>query len=166
MKHYEYEISLFVDNELDNGQKEELFRHLAECDKCRQDMSDYLLLKQQSKSVIAENVSAVNLKPSRSKYFYKAGFYISAAAAILLIFILVNKTPKTVYIKSTPEITQTVVPEAGNISNQKEERITGVKAIKAERIPASHNYINYISGIPGIKLSEKDIITHDYRNDL
>jgi len=166
MKHYEYEISLFVDNELDNGQKEELFRHLAACEKCRQDMSDYLLLKQQSKSIIAENVSAVNFKPSRSKYFYKAGFYISAAAAIFLVFILVNKTPKTVYIKSAPEITQTVTPEVRNISDQKEEPAAEVKIIKAERVTATDNYINYISGIPGIKLSEKDIITHDYRNDL
>ncbi len=45
MKHYEFEISLFVENELPPDKKEELFLHLSSCKKCSKVLTDYQKIK-------------------------------------------------------------------------------------------------------------------------
>ncbi|MGE5412394.1 MAG: anti-sigma factor family protein [Clostridiales bacterium] len=45
MKHYDYEISLFVEDELPDEQVHELNMHLASCKSCRQVLSDYIEIK-------------------------------------------------------------------------------------------------------------------------
>lgn len=45
MKHYEFEISLFVENELPPDKKEELFLHLSGCKKCSKVLTDYQKIK-------------------------------------------------------------------------------------------------------------------------
>lgn len=45
MKHYDYEISLFVEDELPDEQVHELNMHLASCKSCRQVLSDYMEIK-------------------------------------------------------------------------------------------------------------------------
>lgn len=45
MKHYEYEISLFVEDELPLEKKEELFLHLSGCKKCSKVLADYQKIK-------------------------------------------------------------------------------------------------------------------------
>ncbi|MGA9291768.1 MAG: hypothetical protein WBV81_04210 [Ignavibacteriaceae bacterium] len=45
MKHYEYEVSLFVENELPPDKKEELFLHLSRCNKCSNVLTDYQKLQ-------------------------------------------------------------------------------------------------------------------------
>lgn len=45
MKHYEFEISLFVEDELPPHKKEELFLHLSSCKKCSKVLMDYQKIK-------------------------------------------------------------------------------------------------------------------------
>ena len=45
MKHYEYEISLFVEDELPENKKEELLAHLTNCKRCNALMNDFSNIK-------------------------------------------------------------------------------------------------------------------------
>jgi hypothetical protein len=45
MKHYEYEISLFVEDELPPDKKEGLLLHLSSCKKCSKVLADYQKIK-------------------------------------------------------------------------------------------------------------------------
>lgn len=45
MKHYEYEISLFVEDELPPDKKEKLLLHLSGCKKCSKVLTDYQKIK-------------------------------------------------------------------------------------------------------------------------
>jgi Putative zinc-finger len=47
MKHFEYEISLLVEDELPEDQKRELLSHLSVCKKCRQTLEDFSKIKQE-----------------------------------------------------------------------------------------------------------------------
>ncbi|MDP4115347.1 MAG: zf-HC2 domain-containing protein [Bacteroidota bacterium] len=47
MKHYDFEISLFVDNELDEEMQREMFEHLAKCGECRKTVQGFLGIKKE-----------------------------------------------------------------------------------------------------------------------
>ncbi len=92
MKHYELEISQFVDNELPEHGRKELFVHLAECEECGRVLADYMEMKSGSRSFY-ENMEyepehPVNLPvlPQRTKErnIYQAMFYFAAAASVVL----------------------------------------------------------------------------------
>lgn len=115
MKHYEYEINLFVDGELPEDKNKELFAHMAECTECRNLYPEFVLLEKQTKEYYDQKISSnipnksplANIYPAKNNnqirknskvnnpQFYKMAFYISAAAAIILMFINLNKKPET-----------------------------------------------------------------------
>lgn len=166
MKHYEYEISLFSDNELSEPESDELFKHLAGCTKCRQELRDIMLLKQQSKQIVAQNIADIHSPRRRVNIFYKAGFYIAAAAAVILLLIMATKTPEIIYTEAAVTHVQTPVPEEQVIPGRQETPEAVIKTKNVNLNGDEGKYIKYISSIPGVKLSDDDVITHDYRNDL
>ncbi|MCL5029876.1 MAG: zf-HC2 domain-containing protein [Bacteroidetes bacterium] len=91
MKHYELEISQFMDNELPADEQKELFIHLSGCEDCRETLSDFMETKKESKSFYNEldaELKSVKLSAAvqqkREKNIYKTSFYFSAAASIIL----------------------------------------------------------------------------------
>ncbi len=89
MKHYEMEISQYIDGELNPDESREMFRHIGECVECRELLSDFIMLKDKSRSFCTENIKEISgTRPAKSSGFYKYAFYASSAAAIILIFIL------------------------------------------------------------------------------
>ena len=58
MKHYDLEISRFIDNELSANEQKELFSHLSNCEDCGKILSDFMEMKQNSRSFY-ENLSVV-----------------------------------------------------------------------------------------------------------
>lgn len=117
MKHCEFEISQFVDGELTGEGKNELFRHLSECSECQKVFSEYLELKEKSKDFCAGKISkeiskkAFTLNPTvpeRKRLFYRTAFYISSAAALLLLFFTVTLKPRPEVITKTVNNIDTV----------------------------------------------------------
>ena len=45
MKHYEYEISLYVEGELPENKKEELLAHISSCKICKAVINDFFNIK-------------------------------------------------------------------------------------------------------------------------
>jgi len=92
MKHYQLEISQFVDNELPADELKKLFVHLSDCEECRGILSDFMGMKKGSKAFYDD--IDVDLKPAiklpaeivprKVKNTYKTLFYFSAAASIIL----------------------------------------------------------------------------------
>jgi len=92
MKHYELEISQFIDNELTAGEQKKLFAHLSDCEECRAILSDFMEMKKESRAFY-EDID-VDLKPvinlpeavesKKENNIYKPLFYFSAAALIIL----------------------------------------------------------------------------------
>ncbi len=101
MKHYDYEISLFVDGELQDSEQDKLFEHLAECPECRETLVELMNLKDKSKKYFAEqlperDISAIPLfkqTKTNKRNYYREAFYFAAAACLLLgVLFLLNKT--------------------------------------------------------------------------
>jgi len=97
MKHYEFEISCFVDGELPAADEKELFAHLSECPECRRCLNDSLKMKKE----ISAHYSLMNYEKNPAaaadyaktrrgfSYFsYRLGLAASAAAVIALCFLL------------------------------------------------------------------------------
>ncbi len=92
MKHYEQEISQFVDSELPAIVQKELFAHLTECEECRNALSDFMEMKRELETYY-ENIEIdlsgginlpVEVKVGKRRNIYKPLFYLSAAASIIL----------------------------------------------------------------------------------
>ena len=98
MKHYELEISQFMDNELSDDEQKILFTHLSECEECRKTLSDFMEMKKESRlfyeNINVELKSAITLPfgvdSKKEKNIYKPLFYYAAAASIIfgLLFLL------------------------------------------------------------------------------
>jgi hypothetical protein len=89
-KHVEFEISKFIDHELDSEDEKKLFAHLAECTKCRSAFTDYLKFKTETKNFYTDlgkgfdEPLQIPALPISSKYNYKYPFYIAAAASVIM----------------------------------------------------------------------------------
>jgi hypothetical protein len=118
MKHYEYEINLFVDGELSPGGKTELFNHLAYCEMCRNDLEEYYKVKNKARKFCDDKISSLmphnsidvfkESVPSKKSSilsankeitspknnFYKYSFYTAAATVAVLSFLLVSIKPQ------------------------------------------------------------------------
>jgi hypothetical protein len=99
MKHYDFEISLLVENELPENKKEELFLHLAKCRKCSKTLSDFRQLKSSVTSFYSdlpgsknelEYGGTNNLILKRKSSFSKYIIPLSFAAFIILMFFLLS----------------------------------------------------------------------------
>lgn len=97
MKHYEFEISQFMDNELPADEQKNLFAHLSECSECAKVLSGFMNIKMGVNSVYSD--MNVELKSSfavinapeplaKKRNIYKTMFYYAAAASVLLGFFL------------------------------------------------------------------------------
>ncbi|MCX6174345.1 MAG: zf-HC2 domain-containing protein [Ignavibacteriales bacterium] len=163
MKHYDYEINLFIDGELEEENREELFLHLAECNECRNTFADLLLLKEKSKAHCSESINQLKQKPSVAKSFYKFGFYAASAAAVFLLFFLVLQNPKDTFITKNQARVDTVfvqkeIPTAQN-------QITNTNSLtpgKKEYIQTSQQeYLHYVMSLRTEKFTEADLIKLD-----
>lgn len=140
MKHYGFEISQFVDDELSVEDQQMLFFHLAECKDCREILSEYIDIKNGVKSFYndmdielkspAASISYIRLK----RNIYKPMFYFSAAALILLGFIflftqLTGKNTSNKYEKLWVDYTK-LKNDYGNVFNEKNNL---VKELEKER---------------------------------
>ncbi len=101
MKHYDYEISLFVDGELLDSEQDKLFEHLAECPECRDTLVELMNLKDKSKKYFAEQlperdgavIQLIKQTQTNKRNYYREAFYFAAAACLLLgVLFLLNKT--------------------------------------------------------------------------
>ncbi|MCX6151160.1 MAG: hypothetical protein NTX22_11590 [Ignavibacteriales bacterium] len=101
MKHYEYEIILFLDSELEKENQKELFTHLTLCEECRTLLYEVMDLKNKSKKFYEGIIPELNevllptttLQKRREKNIYRPLFYFATAACFLLGFLfLLNKT--------------------------------------------------------------------------
>ncbi|MFA6979273.1 MAG: zf-HC2 domain-containing protein [Ignavibacteriaceae bacterium] len=97
MKHYEFEISQFMDNELPADEQKNLFAHLSDCGECARVLSDFMNIKMGIKSVYDDmNVELKNSfavikaqEPvTKKRNVYKTMFYYTAAASVLFGFFL------------------------------------------------------------------------------
>jgi len=100
MKHYDYEISLFIDGELPDEEQNKLFEHLAECYECRSALVEFQSTKIKSKSYYGAQLPEANgtiipmapeVKTAKTNIF-KTAFYIAAAACMLIgLLFLMNQ---------------------------------------------------------------------------
>jgi len=98
MKHYESEISQFVDGELTIQEKQDLFTHLSGCESCRNTFDAFLGLKTGTRSfyeALPVNKPAIFTVPDMAPKHvnknpsYRPYYYIAAAAIFVLAFVLV-----------------------------------------------------------------------------
>ena len=99
MKHYDFEISLLVEDELPESRKKELFLHLAKCGKCSNTLSDFRNIKRSVTGFYSDLPgSEPNLKYAeienlifeRRSSFSKYIIPLSFLASVILMFFLLN----------------------------------------------------------------------------
>jgi hypothetical protein len=109
MKHYDFEISRFIDNELSANEQKEVFSHLSGCEECRDLLSDFMEMKKGTKSYY--NNLQVELKSpaelltgniaTKKRNVYKPLFYISVAASIILVLFSLSESGKQAGLKES-----------------------------------------------------------------
>ncbi len=100
MKHYEYEISLFVEDELPENKKDELMAHLSRCEKCNSLLNDFSNMKSELAhfyKVLPQNENELSIRLSEKKKINwnvrKPAFKIAFSIALLFVaifFLLIN----------------------------------------------------------------------------
>ena len=108
MQHYEYEINLYLDKELQAEKEPEMFQHLSVCDDCRKTFYNYKLVKEKSNQHFKNKYENIPSENSREFNPYKVISYISAAAAVILLFILFTNKPVPTYITKSKVRVDTV----------------------------------------------------------
>lgn len=156
MKHYEYEINLFADGELPRQDHKELFLHLPECDECRKTLSDYYLLKEKSRDFCSQNISYIKNKPSKQSIFYKAAFYTSAAAAVILLFILFTNKPAPTYItKNEVRVDTVFVQKEVSYTQNQMVKNSSLTPGKKELIQTSQQeYLRYVMSLRTVTFTD------------
>jgi uncharacterized membrane protein (UPF0127 family) len=164
MKHFDYEINLFVDGELGEVDKKEMFIHLSECEKCRNTLSDFLLLKEKSRLHIAENIIEIKNTPKKNNLFYKIGFYSSAAAAIVLLFLLTSSKPKETFVTKNEVRIDTIfvkkeIPIAQNKIIPAHSITPGKRRMPEES--SQKEYLRYVMNLRTEKITKTDKINSE-----
>lgn len=162
MKHYEYEINLFVDGEPAENVKTEMFSHLSDCTECRSLLSDLITLKEKSRVYCSENLSQIKNKPKPASRFYKIAFYASTAAAILLLFLLVTAKPTETFVTKNEVRVDTVfvqkeIPIAQNQLTKNSSSTPGKKGKKSNAQKSS--YLAYIISLKTEQVTFADIVS-------
>lgn len=153
MKHYEYEINLFVDGELEKEKQSELFEHLADCQDCQSLFADTLTLKDKTRLFCVENLNQLKNKPKPVNKFYKIAFYASSAAAVLLLFLLITEKPKeTLNTKNEVRVDTVFVQKEIPILETKYIPSNPNNETKMVFNSSDKSYIAYIMDLPTIKL--------------
>lgn len=161
MKHYDYEINLFIDGELVETEKQEMFIHLASCEKCRNTFEDFIRLKESTRKIIGEDISEIKNKPKRTNLFYRIGFYASTAAAIIFLFIITTSKPKETFVTKNEVRVDTVfvkprIPEVNNQITMTHSATPGKRSVSVES--SQKEYLRYVASLRTEKLTEADII--------
>lgn len=148
MKHFNEEINLFVDGELGHEKQSEMFAHVAECSECRKLFSDLIILKEKSRIFCAENLDEIKNKPKAQTVgkFYRAAFYASSAAAILLLFLLATAKPKEVLVTKNEVRVDTVFVEKEVSVQKKPKRHITIVATK-RKDNSQIKYLDYINSL-------------------
>lgn len=163
MKHYEYQINLFVDGELPKGEHKELFVHLAGCDECGKALSDYYLLKERSREFCSQNISHIKNKPSKQNIFYKVGFYTSTAAAVILLVILFTSRPAQTYLSKNEVRVDTVFvqKEVSFTQNQIAQNNSLIPGKKELVSTSQQEYLRYVMDLRTEVFTQADLIKSD-----
>ncbi|GBD91801.1 hypothetical protein BMS3Abin04_02533 [bacterium BMS3Abin04] len=157
MKDYEIKISQFVDNELPVNEQQELFRFLSESEEARRVLADYMEIKNKTKSFYTDMdvesddskiIGAVLGKGDHRKK-YKSLFYFSAAAAIVLAFLLLSiffnnsiepekyQELQTKYIALQREYI-TALNEKGELAKLNNNLSAEIEEVNVKQLPALH----------------------------
>lgn len=192
MKHYEYEINLFVDGELPKEQSREMFLHMAECTECRNIYSDFILLEKKSKEYFERKINGIiaNQTPKISErevtgvpiksinekgnnksgnLFYKIAFYISAAAAVIFLFLFIGKQQEPVYPKRSEVRVDTVfVPKEKTIiklvKDSGSSDTPGNKDLREKE--KNRRYLQYVMNLRSEKVTDADLVQKSKGSDL
>ncbi len=160
MKHFELEISQFVDNELFADEQKELFAHLSECEDCRKTLIDFMQMKKESKSFFNEldaELKYIKLPTVQNKKIniYKTAFYISTAAAVLLGVLFFLLQSNNTLIEKNYEMLETKYKTLNTKfdSVNKETITTGVKekSFVRNKIPSAKNKTIKIVAVNPVK---------------
>lgn len=162
MKDYEFRISQFVDNELPTDEQPELFHFLSENKEARKLLADYMKMKNETKSFYKEMdtefddtqvISSEIYTQKKEEKRYKLMFYFSAAATIVLAFLLgssffksnisLEKYQKlqTKYI-IMQENYKNVLNEKKRLVNLTDKFTIEIKKLKTKQVPAKHKSFN------------------------
>lgn len=159
MKHYEYEINLFVDGELEKEKQSELFEHLAACKDCQTLFTDTLTLKEKTRLFCVENLNQIKNKPKPASKFYKIAFYTSSAAAVLLLFLLITAKPKETFITKNEIIVDTVFVEKEiPIAQNQLSKSSSLPPGKLEQLISQQMYLRYVQNLHTEKITDADLI--------
>lgn len=165
MKHFNEEINLFVDGELESEKQSEMFAHVAECSECRKLFSDLIVLKEKSRIFCGENLEEIKNKPKAQTIgkFYRAAFYASSAAAILLLFLLATAKPKEVFVTKNEVRVDTVFVEKEKAVNTNQNIAVDTKTPGKKVVTAKNKkreaYLEFLFSLRSEKLSEADLVT-------
>ncbi|PKL82533.1 MAG: hypothetical protein CVV24_09675 [Ignavibacteriae bacterium HGW-Ignavibacteriae-3] len=161
MKHFDDEINLFIDREIEEERRKELFAHLAGCDECRNTLSELLLIKERSRNYLTENLNFIKNKPDKSNMIYKIGFFTSAVAAVILLLMLTTSKPEKIYITKNEVRVDTVfvqkeVPSVQNQIANANSLTPGKKELiqKTKRQP----YLEYLMTLRTEKVTQADLV--------
>ncbi len=163
MKHFNEEINLFVDGELDREKQSEMFAHTAECGECRKLFSDLITLKEKSRIFCAENLDEIKNKPKVQTVgkFYKAAFYASSAAAILLLFLLATAKPKEVLVtKNEVRVDTLFVEKEKTILNEVNKKLF-VTTKPMRKRSNEFALVNEMKKMKTTKITFSDLIKYD-----
>ncbi|RJQ61239.1 MAG: zf-HC2 domain-containing protein [Stygiobacter sp.] len=159
MKHYEYEINLFVDGELEKEKQSGLFEHLANCEDCQSLFTDTFTLKEKTRLFCVENLNQIKNKPKPVSKFYKIAFYASAAAAVLLLFLLITAKPKETFITKNEVRVDTVFVEKA-VNNEIKNVSTLGKKLKTIN-SNQFSLVNEMKEMKSAKITFSDLIKYD-----
>ena len=97
MKHFDLEIYLFLDNEIEQTERTELYKHLSECTQCSELFTDALANKEKVRayysSLQPDDLNSALNNASQDKlpanFRLLSGFKYSAAAIFILLFAVI-----------------------------------------------------------------------------
>jgi hypothetical protein len=179
MKHYEFEISMFLDDELSDDLHKEMFLHISECRSCRNFLFRHhkLLLETKNEinkelnNIICENdsdslrlvpdIDFKSIKSNNLNLFYKAGFYTSIAASVFILILTISVRNNTITIPVKELHTDTLyVPQIIKETNYIPYRRSSSGEMKYSVKSANNNIISkeYLASIPSIKITESDLL--------
>lgn len=171
MKHYEYEISLYTDGELSDDESREMFAHLAKCSECRNLYSEFSLLEKKVKDNYSKNImetiadrklpalpeailKRANVSGASKQIhfnknlgiFYKTAFYTTAAAAVIMLFVLISTKKPVQYIKNNDVRIDTVLVP-------KEKIIVKYVKLSKYTVVSNKNYLEFVNSIRNVPMT-------------
>lgn len=175
MKHYDLEISQFVDNELSVEEQKELFAHLSECQDCRKTLSEFMELKKDSKlfySQLDVEIEPVKLpaavEQKKAKNIYRTLFYFSAAASIFLGILFLLHQTSSYQIEKEYSILQTKYIELSkkhdSLNKELNKSFVKEKKLIRSKIPSTNNKVGKFTAInPIVKLSSNASFSTNFK---